>query len=319
MDLTAGEGIGINRERHTRFPKGPSTDMIHSAVLLTLLLVHSSAIAAGAPASGEMRSPTQEEKNFYANVVLPAMTAVRKAMPPAPQGWIVESETPLAPHLPDLVSGDRGRLWFSYAISYKRVADVENERKRLEEVLVDARKEFHEAAKAQADALTIKRAEAEEALKKAAKKKDHPQETRLKKDLEDIDGRLRVISEETERAIAAETEDYLVRDTVLKVRLTVNETTAAFPDARYFSRPRAAYALKKEGGRVGLTGWKQDQVLLLYGDWSDAGKDTFRGKVEQRPFAPKVRTIAIAIESDPSRMDQFLQHTGMRDILGMLK
>jgi hypothetical protein len=293
--------------------------MNRSASLLIILLVLSSAIAAGAPAGGEMRPPTPEEKNFYANVVIPAMTVVKKAMPPAPQGWIIESETPIALALPDRVPADGIKLRFSYAISYKRVADVENERKRLEEVLVEARKNFQDNAKARTTMLTKKRAEAEEARKKAAKKKDHPQEKRLKKELEDIDVRLSTISEETERAIAAETEDYLVRDTVLKVRLTVNDTTAAFPDGRYFSRPRAAYALKKEGGRVGLTGWRQDQVLLLYGEWDDAGKDTFRGKVEQQPFSRKVRTIAIAIESDPSRMDEFLKQVGMKDILGMLK
>ena len=295
--------------------------MDRTPLLCTLLIVVvlSAAGASGAPAGVDLRPPTPEEKDFYASVALPAMTLVKKAMPPVPQGWIVESETPVAPALPALVSDDAGRLWFSYTITYKRKADFERERKQLEEAIAEARKELEAAAKTRTDGLTKKRLETEGALKKAAAKKNDPDEHRLKQELEDIKGRLLSIPEETERAIAAETEDHLVRDTAFTVRLTVNATTASFPTARYFSRPRAAYALKKEGGRVGLTGWKLDQVLLLYGDWDDAGKDSFRGKAEQRSFSSRVRTIAIMIEGDPLRIDQFLGHTGMRDILGLMR
>jgi hypothetical protein len=289
------------------------------ALPLILLFVFTAASVYGAPISGGMRPPTQEEKNFFTNVVLPAMMTVKKAMPPAPQGWIVESETPIAPVLPDLVSDNATRLWFNYAISYKRAADIEGERKKLDDALAEARTNFEGAAKSRANELTKKRAAAEEALKRAAKKQNHSEEKRLKKEIEEINGKLRAISEETERAILAETDEYLVRDTSFTLRFTVNATTAAFPDARYFSRPRAAYALKKEGGRVGPTGWKQDQVMLLYGDWADAGKDTFRGKVEQRPFSSRVRTIAIMIEIDSLRLDQVLKQMGMQDILGMLR
>ena len=289
------------------------------SAVLALLFVFVATSVPCAPAGGDQRPPTQEEKNFYANVVLPAMMTVKKAMPPAPPGWIVESETPLAPELPGLVTADAARLWFSYAISYKRVADLEGERKKLDEALATARTDFEGAAKARTDELTKKRLDAEGALKKAAKKQNHAEEKRLKKELADIDGQLRALSEEIERAILAETEEHLVRDTGFTIRLTLNATTASFPDARYFSRPKAAYALKKEGGRVGATGWKPDQILLLYGEWADAGKDTFRGKVEQRPFSSRVWTIAVTIESDSLRLDQILKQMGMRDILGMLR
>lgn len=250
--------------------------MNRTALLFTLLFVLAASHASGTSPGGDLRPPTPEEKNFYASVVLPAMQTVKRAMPPVQQGWVVESETAIPQALPEMVMGDAGKLWFTYAISYKRAVDLAGERKKLDEALVAARTTFEGESKVQTDELTKKRAAAEEALKKAAKKQNHAEEDRLKKELEDINGRLRAIAEETERKILFETEEYLVRDTSFTVRLTVNATTASFPDARYFSRPRAAYALKKEGGRVALTGWKPDQVLLLYGDWDDARQDTFR-------------------------------------------
>lgn len=291
--------------------------MIRSSLLLTILLLSTSAL--GAPAGGEMRPPTQEEKNFYASVVLPTVTKVRNAMPSVPQGWAVENETPIASSLPEQVTGDAAGLRFSYAITYKRVAGIEEEKKRLDEVYAEAVKQHTEAARAQTDKLTKQKAAVEQALKKAAKQKKRGEEKRLKKEQEEIAGKLRAIPEDREKAINADMNDYLVRDTAITVRVTVNDTTAGLADARYFSRPKAAYALKHEGGRVGPTGWKADELLLLYGDWEDAGKNSFRGKVDQAPFSAKVRTITVYIAGDRSRTEQFLKQMGMKEILGMLK
>jgi len=293
--------------------------MNRTPLLLTILLVLTAASAAGAPPGGEMRSPTQEEQNFYASVVLPAMTTVRKAMPPAPRGWVVESETPIAPVLPAQVSGEAAVLRFSYTITYKREAGVEDEKKRLDEVHAEAQKKHNEAARTQTDELVKRKTATEQALKKAAKKKKRAEEKRLKKELEEIEGNLRAIPRDTEQAIMADVDDYLVRDTGVTVRVTVNDTSAGLADARYFSRPKAAYALKKEGGRVGPAGWTADQLLILYGDWEDAGKNAFRGKVDQKPLSPQVRTITVFIAGDKSRTEQFLKQMGMKDILGMLK
>jgi len=293
--------------------------MIRSSLLLTILFLLSSTGASGAPTGGAMRPPTQEEKNFYASVVLPNVTKVRNAMPPVPPGWAVESETPIASALPGEITGDASGLRFSYAITYKRVAGIEEEKKRLDEVYAEALKQHTAAAKEQTDKLTKQKAAVEQALKKAAKQKKRAEEKRLKKEREDIAGKLRAIPEDTEKAINADVDDYLVRDTAITVRVTVNDTTAGLADARYFSRPKAAYALKNEGGRVGPTGWKADELLLLYGDWEDAGKNSFRGKVDQAPFSSKVRTITVYIAGDRSRTEQFLKQMGMKDILGMLK
>jgi len=293
--------------------------MDRSALLLIILLVLSSTGAFGAPAGGELRPPTQEEKNFYATVVLPAMTTVRKAMPPVPQGWVIESETPVALSLPGQVTGESAGLRFRYEITYKREAGVEAEKKRFDEVYAEALKQHTDAAKVQTDGLAKRKTETEQALKKAAKQKKRTEEKRLKKELEDIEGRLRAIPGETEKAINADVDDYLVRDTSVTVRVSVNDASAALAEARSFSRPKAAYALKKEGGRVGPTGWKADELLLLYGDWDDAGKNSFRGKVDPAPLSPKVRTITVFIAGDKSRTEQFLKQMGMKDILGMLK
>lgn len=289
------------------------------AVLSVILLLSVAASAHGAAAGPEKRPPTPQEKEFYAATVLPAMTTVRKAMPRAPQGWVVERDPPAALAPPDLVTDDASRLKFVYEISYLRIEGVEDEQKRLDEAYAAAQKKHREAAKTLEADLAKKQSDAEKALQKAVKNKKKGEEKKLRKELEEIANRKRAIPAETEQAIRADTEDLLVRDTGLTVRISVNEASVAMPDARSFSRPKAAYALRREGGRSGATDWKPDTVLLLYGDWEDGGKDTFRGKVDPKPFSPSVRTIAVTIISDRTRMEQFLKQVGMKDILGLIK
>ena len=159
----------------------------------------------------------------------------------------------------------------------------------------------------------------EKALKQAVKNKKKADEKRLRKELEEIAAKKRAIPDEMEQAILADTDDYLIRDTAITVRVAVNETAARLPQSRAFSRPKAAYALKKQGGRVGHIGWQTDQLMILYGDWDDAGNGQFRGKVDETPFSPKVRTIAVTFTGDRTRTEQFLKQMGMKDILGLMK
>lgn len=287
-----------------------------AAFLMALMLMAVSPVG-GAPAAAATRPPTPEEQHFYTSVVLPAMLTVKTSMPPAPPGWVVENETPIPPALPDQIAGSAANLRFIYAVTYRRVEGVENEKNRLAEVLAEAQRKHNAAAQAQTDELTKKRSDAELALKKALKKKNRVEEKKRKKELEDIKLRLSAIPGDAERAISEETDEYVVRDTMISIRVSVNETSAELPEGRYYSRPKAAYAVKREGGRVGPAGWKEDTVLLLYGDWEDAG-NAFRGKVDQTPSA-KVRTVAVTIAGDRSRMEQFLKKMAMRDILGLLK
>ncbi|MHB8844393.1 MAG: hypothetical protein ACYC7L_06545 [Nitrospirota bacterium] len=287
------------------------------AASLMVLMLMALSLAAGAPDAAATRPPTPEEQHFYTSVVLPAMLTVKTSMPPAPQGWIVESETPISPALPDQITGSAANMRFSYTVTYRRDEGVENEKSRLAEVLAEAQRKHNAAAQARTDELTKKRSDAELALKQALKKKNRVEEKKRKKELEDIKLKLSAIPGDTERAISEETDEYVVRDTMISITISVNETSAELPDGRYYSRPKAAYAVKQEGGRVGPAGWKEDRVLLLYGDWEDAG-NAFRGKVDQTPSA-KVRTIAITIAGDRSRTEQFLKKMAMRDILGLLK
>lgn len=286
-------------------------------VPLMVLMLMALSPAVDAPAAAETRPPTPEEKHFYTSVVLPAMLTVKTSMPPAPQGWVVENETPIHPALPEQITGVVANLRFSYAVTYRRVEGVENEKNRLAEAFAEVQKKHHAAAQHLTDELAKKRSDAELALKKALKKKNRVEEKKRKKEIEDIKLKQSAIPGDTERAISGEMDEYVVRDTMISIRISVNETSAELPDGRYYSRPKAAFAVKREGGRVGPAGWKEDQVLLLYGDWEDAG-NAFRGKVDLTPSS-KVRTIAITIAGDRSRTEQFLKKMGMRDILGLLK
>ena len=293
--------------------------MKNPAVLPFILLLAAISPVYGAAPAPTMHPPTQAEKDFYAATVLPALTTVRNAMPRAPQGWIVEGETPVALLLPEQVTEDAGRLRTVYEIRYARIDGVEAEKKRLDEVYTEAKKTHGEAAKAQADELAKKQAEAEKALKQAVKNKKKAEEKRLRKELEETAAKQRAIQADMEQAIRADTDEYLIRDTAITVRVEINPAAAGLPQSRAFSRPKAAYALKKEGGRVGPTGWQTDQLMILYGDWDDAGNGQFRGKVDETPFSPKVRTITVTFTGDRTRTEQFLKQMGMKDILGLMK
>ena len=288
------------------------------AVFAVLVFLASSA-SRPVIAQGEMHSPTQEEKAFYTSVVVPALTTIERAMPPAPQGWIIESKTVIAPSLPDQVSQEPGSLRYDYTVAYKRVDGVSEEQKRLDETAAAVQKEATETAKAQHDTLMKKKTIARKALFRAQNDKAVGRERRLKKELEEIERNLKALSGDTEQKVLQATEPLLVKDAALLVRLSLDEGAIAFPDAKAFTRPKVAFALRKEGTRIGVTGWKETEVLILYGDWQEVQPNSFRARMEKKPFGSKPQTVMLSVIGDENRTTRLLKQMGLKDIVGLTK
>lgn len=287
-------------------------------VLVALIFLASGAFRPSL-AGGEMHSPTLEEKTFYTNIVVPALTTIERAMPPAPQGWAVESRTAIAPTLPDQVSIEPGSFRYDYAIVYKRIDGVGDEQKRLDETAAAVQKEAAETAKEQHDTLMKKMALTRQALLKARNDKAVGRERRLKKELAETERNLAALPGEMEQKVLQATEPLLVKDAGLLVRLSLDEGAAAFPDAKAFTRAKVAFALRKEGMRVGVTGWKETETLLLYGDWQEVQPNSFRARMEKKPFGPKPQAILLSVTGDEKRTARFLKQLGLKDIVGLMQ
>lgn len=286
--------------------------------LIALLLLASGA-SRPANADGEMHPPTQEEKAFYTSVVVPALTTIERAMPPAPQGWTIESKTVIAPSLPDQVSTEPGSFRYDYAITYKRVDGVNDEQKRLDETAAAVQKEVGDAATAQTKKLETKKTLTRRAMFKAQNNQDAAKEKQFKRELAKIERDLNALPGATEQKVLQATEPLLVKDAGLSVRLSLDEGAIAFPEARAFTRPKVAFALRREGMRVGVTEWKESEVLILYGDWQEVQPNSFRGRMEKKPFRPKPQTIMLSVTGDEKRTTQFLKQLGLKDIVGLMK
>jgi hypothetical protein len=286
-------------------------------------LVAVALLAAGvsrfAMAAEEMHPPTQEEKTFYTNVVLPALTKIDHAMPPAPQGWTVESRTTIAPSLPDQVSNEPGSLRYDYAITYQRVDGVSDEQKRLDETAAAVSKEVNEAAQARNKKLTTKRTLTRQAMFKAQNNQDAAKEKQFKRELVKIERDLAALPGETEQKIMQATEPLLVRDAGIAIRLSLDEGAVSYPDGKAFTRPKVAFALRREGTRMGVTGWKETEILILYGDWQEVQPNSFRARMEKKPYWSKPQTIMLSVTGDEKRTNQFLKQMGLKDIVGLMK
>lgn len=287
--------------------------------LLAALMLLVSGASRSVCADGEMHPTTPEEKTFYTKVVVPALTTIERAMPPAPQGWTIESRTAIAPSLPDQVSQEPGSFRYDYSVAYKRVDGVGDEQKRLDETAAAVQKEADDAAAARNKKLMTKKTLTRQALFKAQNNQDAAKEKQFKRELVKIERDLNALPEERSQKVLQATGPLLVKDAVVAIRLSLDENAIAFPDGKAFTRPKVAFALRREGMRVGATGWKETESLILYGDWQEVQPNSFRGRMEKKPFGPKPQTIMLSVTGDEKRTTQLLKLMGLKDIVGLMK
>jgi hypothetical protein len=260
-----------------------------------------------------------DEQQFYASVVAPAMTAVKKALPPAPPGWVVAGEMKIdTMPLGKAVDGMRS-LRFSCFISYKRVEGLQGERKRLDDAYRESSRRHEEDAKPRIEELLKKQTETSLKLRKATRRKNLREVQRLNDELDENGNTMRALHEETDRKIALDMENYLIKDSEASIRVSLNDNGAELLHGEPVSARDAAFALRREGERIGATAWNEGRTLILYGDWQQEREYTFRAKLEPPPFAPKAKTVKLLITGEKKRVEQLLKKMDVKAILSLMK
>jgi len=304
------------KEGH-RFVKERRRNSIFAAITTVFMLF--SFIASGVMADSNTQPAAGEEGKFYAAVMAPAMTLVKKALPPAPPGWVVAGEAKLDTAPLEKSAGGMRSLRFSCFISYERVEGIQAERKRLDEAYRESSSRHEEAVKPQIEELLKKQTETSLKLRKATRRRNQKEVQRLNDELDENGKTMRALHEETDRKIARDTENYLIKDSEASIRVSLNDTEAELLHGEPISVRGAAFALRREGERAGATVWKEGQTLILYGDWLQDREQRFRAKGEQQPFAPKAKTVKILITGEKKRTEQLLKKMDVKAVLSLMK
>jgi hypothetical protein len=272
---------------------------------------------AGSSGHAETRAD-QEEKDFYLSSVLPAVSKVKNAVPPAPDGWIVSGETKVNP-LPVPGIDEVHFLSFGHTITYKRVDGVRQEREKLDNAYAESSRRNHDAAKSRIDELIRQQTETSLALRKASRRRNAAEEKRLNDELEENGKKLGAVHEDVDRKICRDVEQFLIRDAEATISIAVNDETAGLQRGEPFPMSGAAFALRSDGEQAGTTRWKEGQSLILYGDWQRVGNNVFRGTVKRVRQGPKAQTIKITITGEGKRAEQLLKRMDLKAILSLMK
>jgi hypothetical protein len=278
---------------------------------LCFLLMEPALIHAG----GGIPPAVEGKKVFYATTVIPAITTVKKAMPQPPEGWIAASDNVLPAPVPD----ESNQVHFHYQITFRRVAGVQKEKTRLNDAFTESSRKHNEEAKPLIEKLIDQQSETARALRKATRNRNQLQIQRLNEELDENGRKMKALHDDIEGKIAQEVEPYLVKDAEASIEVSINDAIAVLPDGKLFTNPDTAFAIRKEGGRVGATGWNEGQIVLLYGDWRQESQDVFRAKIDQLPFAPKAKTIKIVLSGDRKRMNELSKQMDLNAILSLMK
>ena len=284
------------------------------SVVLLLLLALGPRLAEAAA-----REFTPQEQDFLDRTLVPAMMVIKIAMPPVPSGWTAGDETTAEALKASLSSGDIADLHFTYAVTFLWTGDSRGEHRDREADAQAIAQRITAEAEGRTAELTRKMAETEKAIAKAKKRKEAGKERKLRKQLAELRTSAAAAAGERDRRIQEETEPLVPRDQAVEIRITVNERSADYPELSPASRPKAAFALRREGERDGLTGWREGRTVILYGDWQEVKNNSFRLRSEQRPFPTRAQSIRIDVTGDRTRTEQLLRRMNIRSILELMK
>jgi hypothetical protein len=275
---------------------------------------------AASPAHTEItaRPPTQGERDFYASASLPAIRTVKKAMPPAPAGWVVAKETSIDP-MPELVSDAMQYLRFAYHITYKRVVGVKDEKKKLDDAYAESSRQRREAAKPLIDELIKQQTETSLALQKATRRRDHAGEKRLNDELDENGLKMRAVHEDVEKKVNQDIEPYLVKDAEVSLQISVNDEGPMILRGESVSVPQAAFAFRSDGARTGPLAWKEGRTVVLFGAWRQEKENVFRAAEKVPLQDPRVRTIMVTLTGDQARAEQLFKQMNVKALLSLME
>ena len=269
-------------------------------------------------AAGEPTAPAQEI-DFYTTTVLPAMNKVKKAMPPAPVGWVVAGETKSDPLPRSAHDQTVPFLHFIYQIRYQRTAGIREEKKKLNEVYNESAERNGEAANPRVEELLKQQTTASLALRKATRRKNQAEIQRLNDELDENGRKMRAIHEEVDKRISGDVDPYLIKDAEAIIRVAVNEEVFETACGEPLSVSEAAFAFRLEGKRTGPAAWKEGQTVILYGNWQQSGNGVLRAHVRRTSAAVKAQTIKITLTGDKKRIEGLLKQLDKKSILSLME
>ncbi len=239
-----------------------------------------------------------------------ALSVLKRAVPPAPGGWTASVR--------DRTDSAAGLRKIRYAVTYTRVAGLREDQKRLDAAYAESSQRNREAVKPQIDELIRKQTEASLALRKAVRRRNAAEEKRLNEELEENGARMHALHEETDRKVAGDVAPFLVRDAEAGISIGLNEETAQLPGGGTVNVKGAAFALYRPGAASGATGWKEGELLVLYGEWRALGNSVFR------VLAPdgadrRIWSVRIVITGEQARAEQLLRQMDLKALLSLME
>ncbi len=282
-------------------------------IMIVAALLSCSLFSASLWGANGSSSSSTTRNDFFSTTVAPAMNTVKKAMPPAPQGWVVAGETRIDAAAVPMTGSNT--LRFTYEIVYKRVKGVKEEQRRLDNALAESSQRNQEAIKPQLEELIHKQSVISGKLRQATRRKNQTAIRQLNDELDENGKAMMALHDETDRKIAQDVDPYLVRDVEASVRISVNDSRAELAEGKPVQLGDAAFALRCGGERSGAGHWKEGRTLVLYGPWQKEGENIFRAA---QPSGTSVKTVKILLTGDPKRVDDLMKQIQLKTILGLM-
>jgi hypothetical protein len=277
-------------------PLGVLQESIKISLAFVVALGAATAHADGGCAKG-WRDVTAAERATMTAVV----EAAKKAMPPAPEGWVVRGEDSVT--MPTTLCIDQDTAPWVYAVSrsYYHAAVQEARNEVITSAATDMAAQM-EAKQPRLDAVMAKMNAVSAEIAAAAAKADYARTEELGTQMQKLSDEYKAILEEggtTEKMNAAAAE--ASRDLDMRVVVRVN--------ALYASHDVGAEVLRPPAGAQSALRWKETNggvseghALVLLGPWQPSGEGALQAVPAANAPAPAAQVISVTVAADESRL-----------------
>jgi hypothetical protein len=256
------------------------------------------------------------------------MTALKAAIPPAPDGWKLASTAKIEADDRVCEGAEKSPKRIYFHAEYVLEVGREEREKTLQQAVVQGMP----AQDQQAQMKALQQEIAQEAsrrgklIQEAITRNDMAEVQRLSKENEkwnaENDAKIQVLKSGIDSRMASATEKQLLKDMKAQIVFAVNESSESLWKARALTMPGFAQAYRNDGYRKGETDWVEGTTRAYLGDWS---KDQTRSRGDSTVLRsdpnpdPKVQTLAISIVADEKRADQLLKGLKLDSIKALMR
>jgi hypothetical protein len=279
-------------------PEWGATDMKWSAASAILIMLGAFAATAPARADSECakgyRDTTPAEKAAMRDV----LAAVRRALPPAPAGWVLLGDEQLS--VPNALCRDveRSPWFYQFTRNYQRTDDQEARNK----IIADAADKSAAAMKLKQprlDAIMAKMTKLSEQQGAAAQKGDLKRAEAIGEDIDKLQEEYKKVADEGDSGEQfAAAADQAGRDMTMNIEVQVNGQRAMpGPGSSTLPLPPGASAAFRWSPSKG-----EDKALILFGDWKRGREGSWESSPRARLAMASAHDIAIYVTADASRI-----------------